>query len=147
MPYLADTNLLLRGAETGHAMQTSALESLASLVRSGEVVYITPQNLYEFWVVATRPVERNGLGLTTIQAEAELVQLEARFPLLPDNPTVYREWRRLITTYAVVGVRAHDTRLVASMLAHGITHLLTFNVPDFKRYAEIDVVHPQDVPR
>jgi predicted nucleic acid-binding protein len=147
MPHLADTNLLLRGVETGHAMQTPALEALAGLVRSGETVYITPQNLYEFWVVATRPAERNGLGMTAVEAEAELARLEAQFPLLPDIPAVYREWRRLVTTYGVVGVRAHDTRLVASMLAHGITHVLTFNVSDFARYAEITVVHPQDVAR
>ncbi len=147
MGRLADTNLLLRGAETGHPMQSQALEALAGLVRSGEVVYITPQNLYEFWVVATRPAERNGLGMTASEAAAELARLEARFPLLPDTPTVYREWRRLVTSHGVVGVRAHDTRLVASMLAHGVTHVLTFNVSDFKRYSEITVVHPQDVPK
>jgi predicted nucleic acid-binding protein len=147
MPHLADTNLLLRGAEGGHAMQAPALEALAGLVRSGETVYIAPQNLYEFWVVATRPVERNGLGMTAAEAEAELSRLEAHFPLLNDTPAVYQEWRRLVAAYGVVGVRAHDARLVASMLAHGITHLLTFNVPDFTRYSEITVVHPRDVPK
>ena len=147
MPHLADTNLLLRGAETGHPMQTPALEALAALVRSSDVVYITPQNLYEFWVVATRPVERNGLGMTAAQAQVELTRLESQFSLLPDIPAVYREWRHLVATYGVVGVRAHDTRLVASMLAHGVTHVLTFNVADFTRYAEITVVHPQDVPK
>jgi len=62
MPHLADTNLLLRAAESGHPMQTPALEALASIVRSGDTVYIVPQYLYESWVVATRPVERNGWG-------------------------------------------------------------------------------------
>ena len=93
MPHLAYTNLLLRGAEAGHVMQAPALEALAALVRSGDVVYITPQNLYEFWVVATRPVERNGLGMTAAQTEVELTRLEAQFSLLPDTPAVYREWR------------------------------------------------------
>ena len=81
MPHLADTNLLLRGAEAGHPMQTPVLEALAGLVRSGDVVYITPQNLYEFWVVATRPVERNGRGMTAGEAEAELDRLEADFQI------------------------------------------------------------------
>lgn len=146
-PHLADTNLLLRAAETGHPMQTPALEALAGLVRGGGVVYITPQNLYEFWVVATRPVERNGLGLTAVQAEAELAQIERRFPLLPETSAICIEWRRLVTAYGVIGVRAHDTHLVASMLAHGVTHVLTFNVSDFTRYTEIAVVHPRDVPK
>jgi predicted nucleic acid-binding protein len=144
MPYLSDSNVLLRGAEAGHPMQAPALEAFAALFRRGEAVHVTPQNLYEFWVVATRPVERNGLGMTAVQAEAELARLEAQFPLLPDTPAIYPEWRRLVTVHGVVGVRAHDTRLVAAMLVHGITHILTFNGEDFRRYPGITIVHPDD---
>jgi hypothetical protein len=39
----------------------------------------------------------------------------------------------------------HDARLVASTLAHGVTHLLTFNATDFRRYPGIVVVPPEDV--
>jgi predicted nucleic acid-binding protein len=45
----------------------------------------------------------------------------------------------------VVGKQAHDARLVAVTLVHGITHLLTFNTDDFKRYDEITVVNPKDI--
>jgi hypothetical protein len=31
------------------------------------------------------------------------------------------------------------------MIVHGISHLLSFNDPDFKRYTEITVVNPLDV--
>jgi hypothetical protein len=31
------------------------------------------------------------------------------------------------------------------MLAHKVTHLLTFNTADFKRYTEIKAINPQDV--
>ena len=126
-------------------MQQTALTALAGLVRNWAEVYITPQNLYEFWVVATRPVERNGLGMTAPEAEAELARLEQEFSLLPDVPAVYREWRRLVFTHNVIGVRAHDARLVASMAAYGITHLLTFNVGDFSRFQEITVVDPRSM--
>jgi predicted nucleic acid-binding protein len=146
MPYLADSNLLLRGAEPGHPMQAEAEAAVAALLGRGEQLYIAPQNLYEFWVVATRPLERNGLGMTAIQAEAELARIEAQFPLLPDTPAVYQEWRRLVMAHAVLGVRAHDSRLVASMLVHGVTHMLTFNVQDFSRYPEITVVHRRAPP-
>jgi predicted nucleic acid-binding protein len=37
----------------------------------------------------------------------------------------------------------HDARIVATMKAHGIKNLLTFNSDDFKRYTEITVHHPQ----
>src|SRR4051812_28543304 len=33
---------------------------------------IVPQNLYEFWVVLTRPTAVNGLGKTAAEAAAEL---------------------------------------------------------------------------
>jgi hypothetical protein len=31
------------------------------------------------------------------------------------------------------------------MLAHGVSHLLTLNVDDFRRYAAIRAVDPQDI--
>ena len=44
--------------------------------------------------------------------------------------------------YKVIGRRVHDTRLVAAMNVHSVTHLLTFNTDDFKRYDGITVVDP-----
>ena len=40
---------------------------------------------------------------------------------------------------------AHDARLVAAMSVHGINHLLTFNIADFKRYPAITVLSPNSV--
>jgi hypothetical protein len=34
---------------------------------------------------------------------------------------------------------------VAAMLIHGLTHILTFNIEDFRRYVEITPVNPGDV--
>jgi predicted nucleic acid-binding protein len=42
-------------------------------------------------------------------------------------------------------LQVYDTRLVASMHVHGITHLLTFNVSDFARFPGITAAHPQDI--
>jgi predicted nucleic acid-binding protein len=53
--------------------------------------------------------------------------------------------RRLIdlgANYKVLGKQIHDTNIVATMLAHGITHLVTFNPDDFKRFSEIEVIVP-----
>ena len=45
-----------------------------------------------------------------------------------------------------MGVQVHDARLVAAMKIHGINHILTLNVGDFKRYQTegIKAVTPQD---
>ena len=45
----------------------------------------------------------------------------------------------------VMGVQVHDARLVATMIAHRITHLLTLNDQDFARYPEITAVHPRQL--
>jgi len=50
-----------------------------------------------------------------------------------------------VVHHRVAGKQAHDARLVAAMLVHGVTHLLTFNTNDFKRFSEIMVVNPQNV--
>lgn len=143
---LVDTNLLLRFAEPAHAMHLVAMNALDAMRQYGEDVYICPQNLVEFWVVATRPASANGLGMTTRQAEAELARMEFLFPVLPDTASIYSFWRRLVTQAGVGGKATHDARLMAVAQAHGVPRLLTFNVTDFTRFAAaapaVEIVDP-----
>jgi predicted nucleic acid-binding protein len=62
--------------------------------------------------------------------------------LLRVGEAIYHEWRRLVVAHSVLGVQVHDARLAAAMKVHRVTHLLTLNAPDFKRYPHITVVHP-----
>jgi predicted nucleic acid-binding protein len=126
-------------------MYGDAVNAIATLQGRGEQLHIVPQNLIEFWNVYTRPLERNGLGHTAAEAEAEVNRLKAFFSLLPDTSEIYQEWERLVVVYAVRGVNVHDAKLVAAMLVHGLTHVLTFNISDFARYSEITAVHPTTV--
>lgn len=146
MAYLLDTNLLLRRARLKDLQHQTASQAIERLTRSSERLHITSQNVIEFWNVLTRPAERNGFGMSPAEADAEARQLEAFFPLLPDTPAIYTHWRRLVAQHNVSGVQVHDARLVAVMLTHGITHLLTFNTDDFRVPLEVTAVHPRDVP-
>jgi hypothetical protein len=76
----------------------------------------------------TRPVDRNGLGLIVSEAEREVEAIEAGMSLLADGEAVYREWRRIVTQYDILGVQVHDARLAAAMYVHRIGHILTLNV-------------------
>ncbi len=145
MNILLDTNILTRLAEPGHAMHRQALDATAALRFQGHTLCIVPQTLYECWVVSTRPASVNGLGKTGTEAAAELASLKSLFLLLPDTAAMLSIWEQLVTTNAVLGKNAHDARLAAAMLSHGVTHLLTFNDQDFVRFAGITVLTPAAV--
>ena len=146
MSFAVDTNLLLRSIDDGHVAQPIAKNGLIVLRDRGEILSIFPQNLIEFWVVATRPVINNGLGLSIPRAEEEIISLKTLFVLLPDTPKIFSEWERIVLQYQVSGKQAHDARLVAAMIVHNVTHLLTFNTADFKRFTSITAVNPQSIP-
>ncbi|MCA9239979.1 MAG: hypothetical protein KDA37_07260, partial [Planctomycetales bacterium] len=104
------------------------------------------QNLYDFWKIATRQIKVNGFGFSVDDTSAKLSLLvPPHFLLLQDERAILSRWRRLVETYKVTGKPAHDARLVAAMLRHGLTHLLTFNTTDFSRYTEIEAVDPEQL--
>lgn len=145
MLYLADTNIILRLAEPSHQMHAETLAALAVLKNRGDTGCIIPQNIIEFWNVATRPAKYNGLGFTQLQAQAETQRIENLFQLILDVPGIYAQWKRLVIAHAVEVKQVHDTRIVAAMNVHRISQLLTFNKDDFKRFTNILVVSPTEL--
>ncbi len=103
------------------------------------------QNLIELWNVCTRPTNVNGLGLGVADAQKNIARCEAFFRLLPESPEIFPEWKRLVPVHQVAGLKVHDARLVAAMNTHHITSIVTFDIDDFKRYPDIEVVHPEKV--
>lgn len=132
MSYLVDTNVLLRSVQPNHPMNKDAVSSATlRLKQSGESLCIFPQNLIEFWAVATRPVSANGLELSVADAAKELKRLKRFFILRRDAPAIYTKWEKLVVQHRVTGKPSHDARLVAAMMTHKLTHILTFNTDDF----------------
>ena len=144
MAFLIDTNILLRTMQPHHPHCAPAERAVEALRAANEVLHVAAQNLIEFWAVATRPEGENGLGMSIEAARRELTALKRLFSLLPEAP-VFDAWERLVAMYGVSGKNTHDARLVASMKAHGIARILTFNVQDFARYREIEAIHPDAV--
>ena len=145
MSYLVDTNVLIRSLSPANAQFAVADGAIAKLRTQGATLHLVAQNLYEYWVVATRPTADNGFGLSTQEAAAELKRLRTLYMVLADTPAVLDEWEALVTSLGVSGKNAHDTRLVAAMKVHGISDLLTFNVKDLQRYSGIAVHSPQEI--
>lgn len=143
--YLIDTNLLLRISDGNAATHLLSISAIERLLAQEHQLHVTGQNLIEFWSVATRPLDVNGLGWTVQQTELTIAQLMNRFRFLDDTPNIFANWRSLVIAYGIKGKKTHDARLVAVMLTHSVTHLLTFNVDDFSNYAQIALVHPSSV--
>jgi predicted nucleic acid-binding protein len=143
--FLVDTNVLLRLAVPADPRHVSARRAVEALESEG--LYAASQNFVEFWNVATRPVENNGLGQTTVLADGVLKTLEQGFSRLPEPAETYDRWRELVVRFGVSGVKVHDARLVALMLANDIARILTFNADDFRRYEVLGIhaVDPGDV--
>jgi predicted nucleic acid-binding protein len=137
-----DTNILARLAQASHPQYAIALAALQNVESAGHTPCIVPQNLFEFWAVATRPVAGNGLGLAVSEAKTELDSIKSSFLLLADPLGLLDEWERLIVAHDCKGKSAHDARIVAAMNVHGVAQLLTFNGPDFARYPGITVLDP-----
>ena len=145
MIYLVDTNVLLRSIQQADPMHADAKRAAATLTRQNQQLSIVAQNLIEFWAVATRPAVNNGLALSIDDTAQHVAIFKRIFTLLPDTPDIFPEWERLVDQHKVIGRQVHDARLVAAMKVHSVTHLLTFNNDDFKRYDGITIVDPKDV--
>lgn len=145
MSVLVDTNILLRSIQPNHPFHLSAVKAVTRLLDENETVFFTLQNIAEFWNVATRPLDRNGLGLRMAEVLHEVEEIEQLLSFLPDSPAVYGEWKRLVSLNNVRGVRVHDAHLVASMKAHHVSRILTFDPDDFSGFSGIEVLDPKSL--
>jgi|SRR5579859_1500601 len=142
MRVLVDTNILLRSAQPNHPLSSQATQAVSKLIRENETLFFCPQTIAEFWNVATRPAERNGLGLSPDEAMEDVGNIEGLLTLLPDVPAIYSAWKRIVATHKVKGVKVYDARLIAIMSVYEVEGILTFNTADFERFRNVRAIHP-----
>jgi predicted nucleic acid-binding protein len=144
MRYLLDTNIVLRAVNQDDGLHVLVTRALQTLSTQGHELVIVPQVIYEFWSVASRPKDVNGLGWHSQLVRSVVDDLRAAWTFLEDGPEIYRHWLELVTAYQVLGKQVHDARLAATMQAHQVENLLTLNVTDFRRFG-LRAVHPSEV--
>jgi predicted nucleic acid-binding protein len=77
-----DSGVLTRLCQRDHRDHSTAAACVLLLHEQQEALTMLPQNIYEFWTVATRPkASAEGLGLTPLQAKAQIERFVAMFPL------------------------------------------------------------------
>ncbi len=145
MNIFLDTNIFLRLTDENSSQHELVVKAVAQLLARGDELYFAPQTIVEFWAVATRPLQANGLGLDAQTIEHKREEFSDEYKMLEETPALYEKWLELVKQHAVQGKQVHDTRLVAQMLVHNINTILTINTADFKRFSNITAVHPEQV--
>jgi predicted nucleic acid-binding protein len=146
-PYLIDTNVLLRWIKPDDRDYPLVVAAIEAALLRGSMLCYTSQNVGEFWNTCTRPLHRNGYGLSPQETDRRAKYFEEKLQLLPDSLAVHQDWRKLLVTHNISGVQVHDARLVAAMRVHDVRQILTFNDKDFARYPDIEAVHPRSIHR
>ena len=119
---LADSNVLLRALQRAHPMSAPAWNALRLLRQRNELVFAS-QNIVEAWVVATRPVNANGLAWSVSRAAAFMTRISSAIPVLAETPALHDEWKRLVVEHRVSGKNAYDARIVAAMRVSGTRYI------------------------
>ena len=139
---LLDSNILLRISKSDDPQHAAIGHALHALVGQGARLCYTSQTLGEFWNASTRPLDKNGFGLSVAETDRLARVIERDFEFLPDSREVHDRWRALLVAQNIQGVQVHDARLAASMYVHGLKHILTLNVTDFSRFSGLAALHP-----
>lgn len=139
---LLDSNILLYLANPTAPEHPGTMEAVTRMLASGDRLEVAAQCIFEFWCVATRPVEANGLGWPVERAAAEVRTLLNRFPVASERSEVLGIWLDIVVQHKVKGKRVHDAHLLATMRANAVPALLTLNGDDFPRVAGVTIVTP-----
>lgn len=74
---LVDTNILLRMTRRSDPQHEIVNRAIFRLASDSTSLCYTHQNIAELWNAMTRPVARNGLGLSVADAEREVRAIES----------------------------------------------------------------------
>lgn len=90
---LLDSNILLRISKKDDPQHPVIGRALQTLVGQGMRLCYTSQTLAEFWNASTRPLEKNGFGLSVAETDRLARVIERDFEFLPDSRETHERWR------------------------------------------------------
>ena len=133
---MLDTNVFLSATDLGRAEHRQAMVIFNEWAGRATTLYASGQVMREYLAVATRPAEKNGIGLKQADALANVRAFRMRTSLLAEDGRVADRLLGLLDLISCGGKQVHDANVVATMLVHGIDTLITINVADFSRFEQ-----------
>lgn len=104
---------------------------------------ISGQVVREYLIVATRPLEQNGLGLGLPDALDNIAEFRSRTIFLEETLEVNNAFIQIIQSTGISEKRIHDVNIAATILSHSIENLLTFNPGDFVGIRNLNIRVPE----
>lgn len=141
-PSFVDTNILLAATDTDRSGHANSQKLLGRGLNGELRLFACGQILREYLVVATRPVENNGLGLTPEKALDNIQSFRRCIRLLDENDATTRRLEALIAASRLKAKRIHDANIVSIMIENGLHELFTLNPDDFKPFPTIITRQP-----
>ncbi|MCM0021496.1 MAG: PIN domain-containing protein [Tagaea sp.] len=128
-----DTNVLVFATIRESPNRDLALR-LLSRARETTTLAVTSQILREYIAVTTHP-RFAPQPLEPAVALEDIAAFRANFVTLQENAEAADILVSLVRRHRIVGRLVHDANIAATMLANGVTRILTDNVADFRRFA------------
>src|SRR2546425_8763861 len=136
-----DTNVLVFANAAEAPLHQVALRAIETRYEAGVELWTSRQVLREYLVTFSRPQRfMNPRPIATVIERVRFFQ--RRFQVAEDGPHVTERLLALMEQISIGGKQVHDVNIVATMLAHGIGHLLTHNTDDFVRFSHLITVLP-----
>jgi predicted nucleic acid-binding protein len=137
-----DTNVLLRATVVQFPDYELVKPYIDQCIARGDDLWISGQVIREYFNQTTRP-QSFMKPLTGAQISLQYKKLRAVFSVAYETEAVIEQIVTLLQKYQVQGKQVHDANLVAAMLVHGISTLLTLNTVAFQRYSDqIGLISP-----
>lgn len=140
---LADTNVLVYAADQTSPSHAES-RAFRNRGRQGEfILCVTPQVLFEFYAVVT-DARRVKQPLSASEAAGELRQYlhDPKIRKIHPGPNIGDTVLTLLAKYEIVRQDIFDLLIVATMLTNGVRKLCTYDVNQFARFSEVEVIRP-----
>ncbi len=117
-------------------MHDVALSVIEKLYCANRPIWISRQVIREYISIISRP-QTFSEPLSTQIITKRIEFFQSKFNVADDNAVVTEELLKLMDNYKFGGKQIHDANIVATMKAYDINCLLTCNVKDFNRFADL----------
>jgi len=142
---LVDTNVLLEATDEGRPLHEKAWALFQNAPEGGVDLFLGTQVVREYLVVATRPVENNGLGMSTEAALENIRRFRKRASLVAETlraGEVFFEW---VGRFGIRGKKLHDLQILATASVADMDALITANDQDFPKSSPLTIIPLSDV--